>query len=80
MYITSLNRRYNLNEFNFHGSISDSDAVYVLELLINCSINEFEVPKETITIYDNEKSYTFEGFELNEWYEENGCVKVVYVK
>lgn len=80
MYITSLDRRYDLNEFNFYGMVSDSGVTYVLELFIDCSINKFEALSGVITIHDGEKTYSFEGFELNEWYKEGEGVKIVYIK
>lgn len=80
MYITSLDRRYNLNEFNFYGTTGDSSVIYVLELFIDCSINEFEALSGVITVHDGDKTYSFEGFELNEWYKEGEGIKIVYVK
>ena len=80
MYINSLNRRYNLVEFNLYGTNIGSDVVFILELLINCPIDEFEPMEGALTIDGSQQMYAFDGFEANEWYEVGDCVKVVYVK
>lgn len=80
MYMISLNKQYNLVEFDLYVTKNGAKgATYVLELLIDCTIDKFEPINEDFIIKD-ERDYTFNGFELSEWYEENGMVRVVYVK
>lgn len=79
MYITSLDKHYNLIEFDLYATENGSGATYVLDLLIDCLVDEFE-PMDEMVVTEGEKSYEFNGFQLNEWYEENGKVRVVYVK
>lgn len=80
MYMTSLNKQYNLVEFDLYVTKNGvKGATYVLELLIDCIIDEFEPINEDFIIKD-ERDYVFNGFEISEWYEENGMVRVVYVK
>lgn len=80
MYITSLNKQYDLLEFDLYVTKNSANgATYVLELLIDCIIDKFEPINEDFTVKD-ERDYAFNGFKLSEWYEENGMVRVVYVK
>ena len=81
MYIDSFKKRYDLVEFNFYGTYVGEKATYVLEMLINCSIDGFDKNEfNEIVIVDEEQSYVFVGFEVNEYYEEDNCIKVVLVK
>ena len=81
MYIDSFKKRYDLVEFNFYGTYVGEKATYVLEMLINCSIDEFDKDEfNEIVIVDKEQSYVFVDFEVNEYYEEDDCIKVVLVK
>lgn len=81
MYIDSFKKRYDLVEFNFYGIYVGEKITYVLEVLINCSIDEFDKKEfDEIVIVDEEQSYVFVGFEVNEYYEEDDCIKVVLVK
>ena len=80
MYINSLERRYNLVEFSLYRA--EGTTVYVLDLLLDCSVEEFEEKGlgATVTIEDGDYLLTFKDYEVSEYYEEDGCLRVVCVK
>ena len=80
MYINSLDRRYNLVEFNFYGA--GTNTVHVLDLLLDCSIEEFEKNglDNVVIIEDGDQDHMFVDYEVNEYYEEDGYLKVICVK
>lgn len=80
MYINSLDRRYNLVEFNFYGAVAQ--AVHVLDLLLDCSVEEFEKNglDAVVVIEDGDQFYMFVDYEVNEYYEEDSYLKVICVK
>lgn len=82
MHINSFDLRYNLVEFNFYVTHITDTTTCILELLINCSIEEFEENglDRVIIVEDGKKSYVFVGYEVNEYYEEGEYVRVVCVK
>lgn len=81
MYIKSFDKRYNLIEFNIYGTGAIDDGTYVLELLIDCSIDEFEENglDEVIVLYAD-RTYMLIDYQVNEFYGEDGYVRVICVK
>lgn len=81
MYIETLGKRYNLVEFNSYGTYIGDKPSYVLELLLDCTVDDFDKNdfKGTIII-SADQYHIFFCYELSEWYEEDGCVKVICVK
>ena len=81
MYINSLGRRYNLVEFNLYGTGAvDGGETYVLEMLIECTLDEFEKAESSFAIQILGSCYVLDDFRIDEYYEEGDGVKVVYVK
>lgn len=81
MYIETLGKRYNLVEFNSYGTYIGDTPNYVLELLIDCTIEEFDKDDFKSTIIINADQYhIFFCYKLSEWYEENGYIKVICVR
>ena len=82
MKAISFNLHYNIIEFNFLTTQINNKFISVLELLIDCEIDEFNENDFTgiFIIETDNLTYVFDGFEVNEFYEENGFLKVVCVK
>ena len=81
MYINSLGRRYNLVEFNLYGTGAvDGEETYVLEMLIECTLDEFEKAESPFAVQILGSCYVLDDFRIDEYYEESDGVKVVYVK
>lgn len=82
MKVFSFNLHYNVVEFNYFITLINDSCINVLELLIDCDINNFnEEDFSGVFIFETEKlTYIFSGFEVNEFYEENGFLHVVCVK
>lgn len=82
MQIKSFNSLYDLVEFHHYVNQVDGDTVSVLELLLDCSIEDFREDDFTsiFVIEDHKQTYVFSWYQVEEYYEENGGVKVVCVK
>lgn len=82
MYIKSFQTEYNLTEFHHYVNHVGDDTVNVLELLIDCPIEEF-VEEDLTSIFvieDEKQTYVFSWYKVDEFYEVDGLVKVVLVK
>ena len=81
MYLESFDRRYDLYEFNYYGMDNGEKTTYVVELTIDCEIEDFVKDVfRTPVVVCAESQFVLIGYTLSEWYEENGKLKVVYVK
>ena len=79
MYLKNCNANYNLAEFNL---FIDAYGTTVIDMVIDCSIEEFEEYGlgDTFFVETEKLTYVFSNFEINEVYEEDGFVKLVCVK
>ena len=59
-----------------------NETVCLLELLVDCSVDEFleEEFGNVMLIETDEQSYVFSGYSVEEYFEENGLLKVICVK
>lgn len=82
MLLKTYNTNYNLIEFDLFVNEIDGECVSVIEMLIDCSVEDFEKNGlgNDFFIETERLTYVFSGFEINEFYEEKGYVKVVCVK
>ena len=85
MRIKSFENAYNLIEFNFYIDGAATECIEIVDLLFESSLNEFtdEVERDFEKRFDIEvkgKTYSFEGYEVSEFYEVNGLFKVVCEK
>lgn len=81
MQIKSTNSTYNLIQFYLYISREDS-LTYDLELYLDCTIDDFNEDDFTslFVIETGQQDYVFSGYEVSEYYEENGLLKVICVK
>lgn len=82
MTIKSYQSQYNLVEFHHYVNQVDDEIVNLVELLIDCPIEEFNEHDFTsiFVIEDGRQHYVFSWYEVDEFYEEDGMVKIVLVK
>ena len=82
MNILTCNGEYTLVEFNFFVNVINDTVVSSVELLLNCSIDEFvESDFESIFVIEAEKqTHVFSQYVVSEYYEENGLLKVILTK
>lgn len=82
MLIKSFNSQFNLEEFHFYMNEVRNQAICLLEVLIDCSINEFVESEfgDVLLIETDEQSYVFSGYKVDEYFEEGGLLKVILVK
>ena len=83
MHAIIFDKHYDLCELNYYGLPNDKSA-RVVELTVEGSVEDFsEVQAETrtpVTIIGTETQFMLSGYTLSEWFEEDGNVKLVYVK
>lgn len=82
MYIKSFNSEYELIEYHHFVNYVDDRVVNLVELVINCPIEEFvEDDFTSIFIIETDKqTHVFSWYTVDEYYEENGYLKVILVK
>lgn len=82
MYLKISDAQYDLMEFDLFVNGLDRKPISVIEMLVDCSIDEFEAKKleEVFSIGVDEDFYTFAEFEVNEIYEDGGFVRIICVK
>lgn len=82
MYIKSFNSQYDLVEFHHYVNRVDDKIINLVELIINCSIEDFiEDDFTSIFVIEEEKqTHVFSWYKVDEYYEENGLLKVILVK
>ena len=82
MYIKSFNSEYKLIEYHHFVNYVDDRVVNLVELVINCPIEEFvEEDFTSIFIIETDKqTHVFSWYTVDEYYEENGYLKVILVK
>ncbi len=84
MVLKTINNDYNVSEFNQYVS-SDNDVIFSeVDIVIDMSIEEVENMNvgefKLFTIGAGEYTYLFVDYELHEYYETNGMVKLVCIK
>ena len=82
MNIKTFNSQYDLVEFHHYINQIDDKTVNIVELLLNCPIDDFfESDFESIFVIEEEKqTRVFSWYEVDEFYEEDGLLKVILVK
>lgn len=82
MNIKTFNSQYDLVEFHHYINQVDDKTVNIVELLLNCPVDEFfERDLESIFVIEEEKqTHVFSWYEVDEFYEEDGLLKVILVK
>lgn len=82
MNIKTFNSQYDLVEFHHYINQVNDKTVNIVELLLNCPVDEFfESDFESIFVIEEEKqTHVFSWYEVDEFYEEDGLLKVILVK
>lgn len=82
MYIKSFNSQYELIEYHHYVNYVDDKVVNLVELIIDCPIEEFVEDDFTsiFIIETDHQTHVFSWYTIDEYYEENGLLKVVLVK
>lgn len=82
MNIKTFNSQYDLVEFHHYINQVNDKTVNIVELLLNYPIDEFyESDFESIFVIEEEKqTHVFSWYEVDEFYEEDGLLKVILVK
>ena len=82
MYLKSFNSEYNVVEFHHYVNYVNDKVVNMVELLIDCPVDEFVEDDFTsiFMIETDKQTHVFSWYEVNEYYEENGLLKVILVK
>ena len=82
MNIKTFNSQYDLVEFHHYINQVDDKTVNIVELLLNCPVDEFfESDFESIFVIEEEKqTHIFSWYEVDEFYEEDGLLKVILMK
>lgn len=82
MQVKSYNSLYDLVEFHHYVTQVEDNTVSVLELQLDCSIDDFDEDDFTsiFVIEDHKQTYVFSWYKVTEYYEENDGVKVVCIK
>ena len=82
MNLKTFNSEYNVVEFHHYINHVGDKVVNLVELLIDCPIEEFvEDDFTSIFMIETDKhTYVFSWYAIDEYYEENGLLKIVLVK
>jgi hypothetical protein len=84
MNLKTFNSEYNVVEFHHYINHIDDRSinVNVVELLLECPVDEFnENDLESIFIIEEDsKTHIFSWYKVDEYYEENGYLKVILMK
>ena len=82
MKVISFNLHYNLIEFNYYVAQIENDIISIIELLIDCKIEDFnEEDFDNIFIFETENlTYVFSNFKVSEFYEDGEYLHVTCVK
>jgi len=82
MNLKTFNSEYNVVEFHHYINHVDDKVVNLVELLIDCPIEEFvEDDFTSIFMIETDKhTHVFSWYTVDEYYEENGLLKIVLVK
>lgn len=82
MYLKSFNSEYNVAEFHHYVNYANDKVVNMVELLIDCPVDEFVEDDFTsiFMIETDKQTHVFSWYVVDEYYEENGLLKVILVK
>lgn len=82
MKIKTFQNEYELCEFHHYVNVVDSKVVSIVELLINSSMDKLTEGEFTsiFVIEDEKQNSVFSGYEIDEFYEEDGMTKIVLDK
>ena len=82
MYLKSFNSEYNVAEFHHYVTCANGKVVNMVELLIDCPVDEFVEDDFTsiFMIETDKQTHVFSWYTVDEYYEENGLLKVILVK
>jgi len=82
MNLKTFNSEYNVVEFHHYINHIDDKVINLVELLIDCPIEEFvEDDFTSIFVIETDKqTHVFSWYTVDEYYEENGLLKIVLVK
>ena len=82
MYLKSFNSEYNVVEFHHYVTCANDKVVNMVELLIDCPVDEFVEDDFTsiFMIETDKQTHVFSWYTVDEYYEENGLLKVILVK
>jgi len=82
MYLKSFNSEYNVVEFHHYVNYANDKVVNMVELLIDCPVDEFVEDDFTsiFMIETDKQTHVFSWYTVDEYYEENGLLKVILVK
>ncbi len=82
MNLKSFNSEYNLMEYHHYVNHVDDKVVNLVELVIDCPIDKFvEDDFTSIFVIEAEnQTHVFSWYKVDEYYEENGYLKVILVK
>lgn len=82
MYLKSFNSEYNVAEFHHYVNYVNDKVVNMVELLIDCPVDEFVEDDFTsiFMIETDKQTHVFSWYVVDEYYEENGLLKVILVK
>ena len=82
MYIKSFNSQYELIEYHHYVNYVDDKVVNLVELIIDCPIEKFAEDDFTsiFIIETDHQTHVFSWYTIDEYYAENGYLKVILVK
>lgn len=82
MEVVSCNLHYNVEEFSFLVTQMEDECVSVLELLVDCKMEDFDEEdfNNTFVINTEDLTYVFPDFKVHEYFEDKGCIRVVCVR
>lgn len=81
MYLKNFITQYELVEFEVHSERLDEDIITVVDLLINCSLENFEENLGKVFVVEtNGVNCVFSNFEVNECYKDDGFTRVICVR
>ena len=82
MYIKSFNSEYELIEYHHFVNNVNGEVINLVELVIDCPIEKFveEDFNSIFLIETDHQTHVFSWYKVDEYYEENGYLKVVLVK
>lgn len=82
MNLKTFNSEYNVAEFHHYINHVSDEIVSLVELLIDCPIDKF-VEEDLTSIFvieTDRQTHVFSWYKVDEYYEENGLLKVILVK
>ena len=82
MQIKSFNSQYDVIEYHHYVNHANDKVVNLVELILDCPIDQFYEDDFTsiFLIETDNQTHVFSWYSVDEYYEENGYLKVVLVK